>query len=160
MYVTFVFQCHLSLFVLLLILKLQLLGSEYGFRSFIILAWYSGYDVVCSRYSINGFMGSRHWLHNEKRSIQHWPAYIVIVFFLSMLFVKMYIGARKVSSTWFTKITFYIFMKKLNFEVNFEGCEYHVLRKDYIKYIHKRRETMSWGVWDYLALSESWLDCM
>lgn len=37
-------------------------------------------------------------------------------------------------------------MKKLNFEVNFEGCEYHVLRKDYIKYIHKRRETMSWGV--------------
>ena len=56
------------------------------------------------------------------------------------VFVKMYISAREVS-TWFAKVTFYIFMRKPNFEVNPKICEYHVLRKEYIKYVH-RRETL------------------
>lgn len=70
--------------------------------------------------------------------------YIFSLVFLIHVFVKMHITAGKLSGVvsgfvLFAKATFCFFFRKLNFEFNPRSYECHVLMKEYIKYIHKRR---------------------
>lgn len=48
--------------------------------------------------------------------------YIYSLVLFIHVFVKMCISARKDSGMYFAKVTSYIFMRKLNFEINPEGC--------------------------------------
>lgn len=41
-------------------------------------------------------------------------------------------------SVLFAKVTFLLFFRKVNFEVNLEGYNYNVLMKDFVHCIHRR----------------------